>query len=158
MTFQTRALELARAFSEGIRSDGSSFFFIPDSQPAWMLDAVRSAHHEELPNDWRFSMCRQLAYAMAEHESADDVREAALNIASDAGTIYHAELLRWYAESPGRLDYADSWLSDTGIDSADGGIAGHLYAGQTYCIEQMLHCLVDACEAAQAAMIEASHA
>ena len=152
MTFQTRALDLARAFTEGVRSDGSTFFYVPETKPAWMLDAVRSAHHEEFPNDWRFSMCRQLAYAMAEHENVDDVREAALDIASDAATPYHAELLRWYADQPRRLCYADDWATDYGADAAD-SISGHLMAGQAYCIEQMLHGLIDACEAAQAAMV-----
>lgn len=154
MTFQTRALDLARAFSEGIRSDGSSFVMLADSASEWMHDAVRHAHHEELPNDWRFAICRELAHALAEHESADTARDAALDIASDATMVYHRDILRWYADLPSRLDYADSWIADTGTDSVDGGIAGHLYAGQTYCIEQILHGLIDACEAAQAALVE----
>ena len=67
-------------------------------------------------------------------------------MASDAADIYTAKVLAWYAEQPSRLDYADQWIADTGADSAD-DVAGHLFAGQAYCIEQMLHGLIDACEA-----------
>lgn len=154
MAFQTRALDLARAFTEHTRSDGSTFY-AAGSGSQWMLDAIKAAHHEEFPNDWRYAMVRQLAYALAEHDSADAARDAALDIASDATSPYHSDLLAWYADRPGRLSYADDWVIDYGIDSIDGGIGGHLMAGQSYCIEQMLHGLIDACEARQAELVEA---
>lgn len=111
-----------------------------------MTETVRAAHHEELPNDWRFAMCRQLAYVVAEYDSADDIRDAGLDVASDAADIYTADVMAWYSARPSRLDYADQWINDTGVDSVDGGLLGHLMAGQAYCIEQMLHCIIDACE------------
>lgn len=153
-SFNIRALDLARAFKEQTRADGSTFYCIPDSQPSWMTETVFAAHHDELPNDWRFSMARQLAYAIAEHDSADAARDAALDIASDATTPYTGQLLAWYADRTSRIDYADQWISDNGIDSVDGGIVGHLFAGQTYCIEQMLHCIIDACEAQAAKLAQ----
>jgi hypothetical protein len=149
-SFQVRALDLARAFTLQTRTNGTAFYYISDTQPAWMTEAVFAAHHDELPNDWRFGMCRQLAYAIAEHESADDARDVGVDIASDATTSFTADLLSWYADRPSRTEYADQWISDTGIDSVDGGIIGHLFAGQTYCIEQMLHCIIDDCEARDA--------
>lgn len=149
MTFQTRALDLARSFIEATRNDGTTHYCLAYSAP-WMHEATRSAHHDEFPNDWRFAMVRQLAYALAEYDDADAARDAALDIASDAADIYTSDVLRWYADHPCRLSYADEWINDTGIDSVDGGILGHLMAGQTYCIEQMLHGLIDACEARQA--------
>lgn len=154
-SFQVRALDLARAFAEHVRTDGSTFYALPDSSPAWMTEAVMAAHHDELPNDWRYSMVRQLAYALAEQDDADVARDAATDIASDASTVYTSDLLNWYADRPGRIDYADEWIRDTGTDSVDGGILGHLFAGQTYCIEQMLHGLIDACEARAGELVEA---
>lgn len=153
MTFQTRALDLARAFQLKTRDNGSSFQYIPDNQPAWMLEAVRSAHHDEFPNDWRFAVCCELAYKLSNYETADNAREEALDMASDAADIYHSKLLKWYADDPSRLAYVDEWIADTGADSAD-DVAGHLFAGQTYCIEQMLHGLIDACEAQAAKLSE----
>ena len=146
-SFQVRALDLARAFQEQTRDNKSTFYYIPEGKPPWMLEAVRSAHHDEFPNDWRFSMCRQLAYSIESYATPEEARDGAVDIASDAADIYTAKVLAWYAERPGRLDYADQWIEDNGINSVDGGTLGHLMAGQTYCIEQMLHCLIDACEA-----------
>ena len=106
-----------------------------------------------MPNDWRFAMVRQLAYAIAEHKEAETIRDASLDVASDATTCYIGPLLAWYADRPGRLDYANEWLNDCGIDSVDDGINGHLFSGQTYCIEQMLHGIIDACEARSVELI-----
>lgn len=154
-SFQTRALDLARAFVECIREDGTTYLVMPESSPKWMHDCVRAAHHDELPNDWRFWMVRQLAYALAEQDDANAARDAALDISSDATTPYHGKLLAWYAERPGRLEYANEWVNDYGVDSIEGGIGAHLMLGQSYCIEQMLHGIIDACEARSVELINA---
>ena len=156
MTFQTRALELAQAFILETRDDGSQFYCLSVAAPQWMLSAVYTAHHEELPNDWRYDKLHELAQVLAQHESAEAAQDAALNIADNLADIYNGAILAWYADMPSRISYADQWISDAGIESSDNGIIGHLGAGQVYCIEQMAHDLIDACEAAQAAMVEAA--
>jgi hypothetical protein len=144
--FQVNALNLARAFSEQTRDDSSHFFMLPDSAPAWMHDAVRTAHDDEFPNDWRFSMARSIAYAIAECESIDDARDDAMEIGDRLADIYTGQLLNWYAAMPSRLDYCDQYREDFGADAADTTLS-HLMAAQAYAIEKMIHTILNACEA-----------
>jgi len=144
--FQVNALNFARAFSEQTRDDSSHFFILPESAPEWMMEALRSAHDEELPNDWRFGMVRSIAYAIAECESIDDAREDAMEIADRLADIYTGKLLNWYAEMPSRLDYCDQYREAFGADAADTTLS-HLMAAQAYAIEQMIHVILNACEA-----------
>lgn len=144
--FQVNALNFARAFKEQARDDSSHFFILPESAPAWMMEAVRTAHDEELPNDWRFSMVRSIAYAISECESIDNARDDAMEIADRLADIYTGKLLNWYAELPSRLDYCDQYREQFGADAADTTLS-HLMAAQAYAIEQMIHVILNACEA-----------
>lgn len=144
--FQVNALNFARAFSEQTRSDSSHFFMLPESAPEWMIEAVRSAHDEELPNDWRFAMVRSIAYSIAECESIDNAREDAMDLADNLATAYTGQLLNWYAEMPARLDYCDQYRQAFGADAADTTLL-LLMAAQAYAIEQMIHIILNACEA-----------
>lgn len=144
--FQVNALNFARAFSEQTRDDSSHFFILPESASEWMRDALRSAHDEELPNDWRFGMVRSIAYAIAECESIENAREDAMEIADRLADIYTGRLLNWYAEMPSRLDYCDQYRETFGADAADTTLS-HLMAAQAYAIEQMIHVILNACEA-----------
>ena len=144
--FQVNALNFARAFSEQSRDNGSNFFMLPESAPAWMHDAVKLAHDDEFPNDWRFSTARAIAYALAECESIDNAREDAMEIADRLADIYTGQLLNWYSETPSRLDYCDQYREQFGADAADTTLS-HLMAAQAYAIEQMIHVILNACEA-----------
>jgi hypothetical protein len=144
--FQVNALNFARAFSEQTRDNGSHFFMLPESAPAWMMEAVRTAHDEEMPNDWRFAMVRSIAYELAECESIDNAREDAMEIADRLADIYTGQVLNWYAEHSSRLDYCEQYREQFGADAADTTLS-HLMAAQAYAIEQMIHVILNACEA-----------
>ena len=143
-SFQTRALDLARCFE--LLSDGQkTYYVIRTGSPDWMVDAVRAAHDDELPNDWRYSICNYLTQNIAEHETADAARDNAGELAESQATIYTSELLSWYAERPGRLDYAEQAEETFGHDP--GATTGdRLHMGHHYAIEQMVHILISACE------------
>lgn len=145
-TFSVRALDLARTFQEKTRDNGDSFYFLPESAPAWMHELVRAAHHDELPNDWRFAKIRELAYSLAEYESANVARDSAGEIAQAAASVYTGTILGWYADIPSRLDYVTEWREAMGTESR-GGILDELIVGQYYCLEQMAHEIIDTSEA-----------
>ena len=144
--FQVNALNFARAFSEQTRDNGSHFFMLPESAPAWMMEAVRTAHDEEMPNDWRFAKVREIALWLHEQESLDSAREDAMEAADGMSHIYTGQLLQWYAEIPSRLDYCDQYQQDFGNSATDStGLL--LGAAQAYAIEQMVQVILNACEA-----------
>jgi len=144
MSFQFRAFDLAQAFQFQTRDDGSIYYSLRDGSPGWMIEAVYAAHDGELPNDWRFSVCNFLAQNLAEYDSADDARDHAGELADAQATIYTSQLLNWYADRPGRLDYADQ--ADLEIGDHGALIGDRLHLGHHYAIQQMVGMLIDACE------------
>jgi hypothetical protein len=119
---------LASAIQWQERADGSRFLALADGSPQWMRDAIRSAHDEELPNDWRYELALRAALALRD-EPAADCYELASQVAEQLSTVYTGELLHWYAESPARLSYADEAREELGSGSAD-DVGGMLQLGQ----------------------------
>jgi hypothetical protein len=145
MSFQVRAIDLARAFELQTRDDGSTYYTIREGSPEWMTEAVRAAHDDEFPNDWRFRICNFLAQGIAEYETADDAYDNQSIIAEAQDAIYTSDLLAWYAERPSRLDYADQAEEELGRDPG-ASIGDRLHLGHHYAIEQMAQVLISACE------------
>jgi hypothetical protein len=154
MSFQVRALDLARAFELKIRDDGSTFYIFREGSPEWMTEAVRAAHDEEFPNDWRFTICNFLAQNLAEYETAEDAYDHVSELAEAQDAIYTSDLLTWYAERPGRLDYAEQAEEELGRDPG-ASIGDRLHLGHHYAIEQMAQVLISACEARAAELVGA---
>lgn len=153
MSFQIRAFDLAHAFQLQTRDDGSTYYSFRDGSPDWMTEAVYAAHDEELPNDWRYSVCNFLAQNLAKYATADEARDNIGDLADAQATIYTSDLLNWYAARPGRLDYADQ--ADLEIGDHGALIGDRLHLGHRYAIEQMAAVLIDACEVRVHALVEA---
>lgn len=145
-TFQIRALDLALAFREQHRDNGTSFQMLPQTSPQWMHDAVKTAHDGEFPNDWRFAKVREIALWLHEQESLDSAREDAMEAADGMSYIYTGQLLEWYTADSSRLSYCDQYREEFGAEAADSTFL-LLSAGHAYAIEQMIHQVIAACEA-----------
>jgi hypothetical protein len=145
-TFQVRALDFARAFREQQRDNGTSFVMLPQSAPQWMHEAVKAAHSGEFPNDWRFAKVREIALWLHEQDSLDLAREDAMEAADGMAYIYTGQILEWYNADASRLSYCDQYAEEFGHDAADTTTL-LLGAGHTLAIEQMIHQIINACEA-----------
>lgn len=146
MTYKDRMQALADAFEVVPRDDdGGRFQRLRDGSPEWMTDAVREAHDDEFPDDWRYDMCARLASDLAEreHESADDARDDVHEIADGLADVYTASVFRWYADYPSRQSYADEALSEWGQPK---DAVTLLQAGQYLAIRQMADALIQAVE------------
>ena len=133
---------LASAIQWEKRGDGSEFLRLADGSPQWMRDAIRSAHDEELPNDWRYELALRAALALRDSPAADRY-ELAYEVAEELSTVYTAELLHWYTESPARLSYADEAREELGSGSAD-DVGGMLQLGQWLAAQRGALALFDA--------------
>jgi hypothetical protein len=122
------ASELASSITWEERADGSRFLALADGSPQWMREAIRSAHEEELPNDWRYELALRSALALKEQQDAEPY-DLASEVAEQLSTVYTGELLSWYAETPSRLSYADDAREELGTGSAD-DVGGMLQLGQ----------------------------
>jgi hypothetical protein len=139
------ASELASSIQWEERANGSRFLALPLSAPDWMREAIRSAHNEELPNDWRYELALRSAMALKEQPEAD-LYELASEVAEELSTVYTAELLSWYAEIPSRLSYADDAREELGAGAAD-DIGGDLHCGMWLAAQRGALALFSALEA-----------
>jgi hypothetical protein len=98
--------DLASFFVYEKRGDGSSFLLLSPDAPESLRDAVKAAHEEELPNDWRYEVCCRAALALKE-EPDSEPEDLCHSVAQSMATPYTGSLLVWYAEMPARLSYAE---------------------------------------------------
>lgn len=132
------ASTLAGAFVTAKRDDGTEFDKLRDDAPGWCRDAVREAHDDELPDDWRFTTCRALADALLEHveyndgEIDDDWQHEAVDGQVD---VYYSDLLDWLRVGT-RYTYVDDARAEYGND-ADQDFMKSVATAQYYAISQM---------------------
>lgn len=93
-----------------IGSEGRTFL-APDA-PEWVLDTVRAAHDDELPNDWRWNTVRRIWERLDETEGfldldGYDIDALAIEIADHLVALDTSELAGWLAERPARSGYVD---------------------------------------------------
>lgn len=110
-----RASEVAEAFTSRSREDSSSHVCLKEETPLReeITEAVFTAHDGELPGDWRWAVCRAAAEALVEDPGAE-LHEIADAVAEDFSTVYHSELLSWFAENPSRLSYVEEAAESLG--------------------------------------------
>lgn len=121
---------LSSRFTDKRREDGTSFVSLSgpeDEIREAARTAIRAAHEDELPNDWRYEVCGLAADAMAEASEDDELSDVAAGVAESASSVYNSEVLRWYAELPDRLEYAERAREELG---ASEDVMGDLHHGQ----------------------------
>lgn len=145
-TFQTLARSFAESFETATRDDGTTFYRLKDGSPGWMADAIRKSHDDELPDDWRYETCSDLAEQIAEYEDGSDACDAAYEMADTLTMVYTSDLFKWYGDNPSRLEYANGLKREWSAGNDD--IRDLLAAGQAFCVNGMANALIHAIEAA----------
>lgn len=109
---------------------------LTDDAPDWLYDAVKEAHDEELPNEWRFRHCHAIAVAIDEGDSD------AFEIAGNLVDIYTPMLIEWLGGNVFRPSYCDQAQREWAISNQD--VIELIRSGQEYCLMQMAQILLDA--------------
>lgn len=109
-TARALACVLSTRWEELPRDNGSVFTALggPDDLVRSIArDAIRAAHEDELPNDWRYAVCKAVTEELLSSDESADLSDVASAAAEIVSTVYTGELLHWYAETPARLSYAE---------------------------------------------------
>lgn len=117
--------------------DGDTFVTLRDDAPDWLVDAVREAHGDEMPNDWRYEISARIFDALTDDPTADRHE-----LADGLVDIYTGARLAWLAADIGRAGLVDEACDELGIDL--GGIVDQVGAGQYVVISQMVDIIADA--------------
>jgi len=138
-TFKSVMGELAEAFMEDTRGDGSKFVRLRDGHPEWMRDAVRAAHDGSAPNDRHYKAARDVAeylsgcdFGVSDDDFADydpDVCEACASAAESLTDVYTSHLISWLAETPGALDACDE-VAEEGVVAPESDLETRIRSGQ----------------------------
>lgn len=125
----TRVKSLASEFSDQLekktRSNGTRFWCLKDNAPKWMLDAVREAHGDLLPDDHVYRFVYEALSAIEDYETIDDAK---CSIESD---IYTHQLLAWLNSNLTRVATCDDAICELGIDP-DADLITRISNGQWY--------------------------
>lgn len=109
-TARALARILSTRWEELPRDDGSTFIALggpDDGLRGIARDAIRAAHEDELPNDWRYAVCRAATEELLASGEDAELSDVAVSTAELISTVYTGELLHWYAGTPTRIAYAE---------------------------------------------------
>lgn len=70
---------------------------LADNHPEWLHEAIRAAHGTDLPNDWIYSVCRDVCGAIDDGVFMDD-EDAAWEWADSQVDVYTRRLYQWAAD------------------------------------------------------------
>lgn len=112
-TIQDLARIALEFFETRTRDSGETFETTRDDAPDWIVDMIRDAHGDFLPEDWRYSTIRDAVSWIADNPSADDDSGEFADSAVD--TDSHARL-QWLASNLNRAGYVDDACEEMGAD------------------------------------------
>lgn len=132
---------LAEYFERKTRENGDAFYTLTDDRPDWLHEAVRDAHEGEMPDDWRYETCCNIAHALDDEYlvTEDDVFEWA----DGQVDVYTSDLLRWLSDNLNRASEVDEAYDEMGWPQ-EGGFVRLLMWAQMRVIERMARILYDA--------------
>ncbi len=92
-----RAKGYASSFTWKKRENEEIFWHHHEDTPEFFTNITKDAHDNELPNDWRYATCSEIADAIVEgdYQSYDDVIDEAHTIADSIVDVYTMQLLNW---------------------------------------------------------------
>jgi hypothetical protein len=155
MNMKTTLAAFAAAFETRERAAVGEqvFYCLNDDAPHWMIEVVRAAHGDMLPNDTSYAMIREAAQVLAERAAddcgPDELRDAFDEIAGGLVDVYNAELVAWLASHSERAGYVDEWLESSGGHDIDGepvGVLRMIAAGQHLEYSRILEVIVSHAE------------
>ena len=142
MPKQELAREFARSFETRTRDNGESFVYLEEGAPDWMQDALRDAHGDMFPDDWRFRAIQNVAYSLSDW---DDWEDCAHDIADNHVEVYTSALTAWLSSNTRRVAYCDAAI-DRGLCAPTEGVDHILAAGQYQEFVEIAEALVAAFE------------
>lgn len=136
MTVRELASKYLRYFVQKKR-DKESFWTIKETAPEELMDLVRTAHGDFLPDDWRYEFIRDSLIAISEADDLEDI------VAEP--DVYTSELLDWLSSDIRRPGYVDTATSEFGTPEPFDTTKA-IALGQMYEKEEVLHLVLSELE------------
>lgn len=139
------AATLRAAFEQDTRDDGSRFWRLT-AEARQSVDGLTSfvckLYDDELPDDWRYETIVNILDAIVEDNGNTDRGDLVSGIANNLTDLYNSDLLKWYADHPGRLNYVEV-ARDEGLICDGLDVIGQLTIGQNECIRDMVFLILE---------------
>lgn len=135
--------ELSSRFENKKRENGDVFIVLEGPEDRIRESAslaLRLAHSEELPNDWRYEVCSLVCDAISEAQDGEELSEIINEVAENATTVYNSQLFTWYGENSTRLSYAEEAREEFGPSDE---LLGDLHLGQYLAARETAQIFID---------------
>ena len=113
-TLRDHLKDLNQSLNQKRREDNSLYFFLKDESKNKYQELIRNLHMDELPNDWRYEIIKNLVSSFLEYYSEDeeltyDNLQDALreSISDNLAEVSNSCLFKWLAEVPSRASFED---------------------------------------------------
>ena len=116
-TIRSLSLELLAAFTT---DNPRNVVALANGRPEWMVDVVRAAHADMMPDDIRYSMIREvlscLVDQISDDDEIDDIRDGDVihDVCDGLVDVYTSALTTWMASHVERPGYCDEAARDFG--------------------------------------------
>ncbi len=163
-TFSSVLAELAGAFENRKRDDGTTFVCIADNAPAWtrneiaggpsglcLMLRIHSAVDDRGPDDWIYQHTALAAAKLTDYSDSDTTAESLRDkgtlheVADGLVDIYNVELTKWLALHLYNVELCNEAVEEMGAGSA-GGVLGYIQAGQYRALEAIASAIVSEVE------------
>lgn len=109
LTVHAQAREMLASLETRTRANGESFICVKDDSPEWIGDAIRVAHGDFMPNDWRYELIERALSAILESSDPEDDENFDEDEMSEqidsAVDVYTGRLTSWLASNLQRVCY-----------------------------------------------------
>lgn len=126
---QDAATEAAQSFTVSQRPDGTGTYIHTHHAPEWVVDMVREAHGDMLPDDLRYEMVRDAVDHVADQVTIGDDMDEWADDFCDCVACETTTRTAWLASHLSRIGYVDEYLQETGAAVGEEGISGLLAGG-----------------------------
>jgi len=130
--------EMAEAFEERTRDDGTKFVALEKGSPQWMTDIIFKCHQDRMPDDDIYSRISDILDTFSDVDSGDydDYQDRISEIEPD---MYTADLTGWLASNINNVYYLTQALEE--FDQRDGFSA--LAMAQKLYIDEIAYTLLN---------------
>jgi len=108
-TIQELAQMYSAMFVKKTRENGSSFYCASDTADDNFINVIHAAHHDLLPDDYRYEFAKDAIDALSENEDIDDARQSATE-----PDVYTSGLTEWLNSRNDRVYYLTQALEEFG--------------------------------------------
>lgn len=122
-TLENVADDTSKYIVRGTRDNGDVYYHSVDDTPEWIMDMIREAHGDKLPDDYVYNWIDSALSAISDGMTEDDLYERVDSTVDS----YTAALTAWLASDVNRVYYLTEVLEENDVKDGFSALAQAQY-------------------------------